>query len=136
MLNTRIKCCGMKKSEGRLFVRDKLIILFMKKLNLFNDLFWKNKVIGIGKGHDDMYRSMYVQEPILVYLDYIVCHNNRIKATFFCLYVGIVRLWNFTFKLQYWVCGGILFLYMVATDISFQNPLTFPDLSLTKVKFP
>ena len=89
MLNTRIKCCEIKKSEGRLFVPDKLIILFITKLNLFIDLLWKNKVIGIRKGHDKMYRSMYAQEPI-------VCHNNRIKATFYCLYVGIVRLWNFT----------------------------------------
>ena len=96
MLNTRIKCRGIKKSEGRLFVRDKLIILFITKLNLFIDLFWKNKVIGIGKGHDNMYRSMYVQEPILVCLDYTVCHNNRIKATFYCPYVAIVSLWNFT----------------------------------------
>ena len=99
MLNTRIKFCGIKKSEGRLFVRDKLMILFIANLNLFNDLFWKNKVIGIGKGHDDMYRSMYVQGLIFVCLDYIACHNNRIKANFYCLYVGIVRLWNFTFKL-------------------------------------
>ena len=94
MLNTRIKCRGIKKSEGRLFVRDKLIILFITKLNLFIDLFWKNKAIGIRKGHDNI--SMYFQEPILVCLDYIVCHNNRIKATFYCLYVGIVRLRNFT----------------------------------------
>ena len=96
MLNTRIKCCGIKKSEGRLFVRDKLSILFITKRNLFIDLFWKNKVIGIRKGHDNMYRSLYVQEPILGCLDYVVCHNNRIKATFYCLYVDIVRLWNFT----------------------------------------
>ena len=53
-MNMRIKCCGIKKSEGRLFERDKLIILFITKLNLFIDLFWKNKVIGIGKGHDDI----------------------------------------------------------------------------------
>ena len=71
MLNTRIKCRGIKKSEGRLFVRDKLIILFITKLNLFIDLFWKNKVIGIRKGHDNMNRSMYVQESILVCLDYL-----------------------------------------------------------------
>ena len=95
MLNTRIKCRGIKKSEKRLFVRDKLIILFITKLNLFIDLFWKNKVMGIRKGHDNMYRSMYVQESILVCLGYIVCHNNRIKATFY-FYVGIVRRWNFT----------------------------------------
>ena len=39
---------------------------------------------------------MYVQEPILVCLDYIVCHNSQIKATFYRLSVGIVRLRNFT----------------------------------------
>ena len=54
MLNTRIKCRGTKKSEERLFVRDKLIILFITKLNLFIDLFWKNKIIDIRKGHDNV----------------------------------------------------------------------------------
>ena len=81
----RIKCCGIKKSEWRLFVRDKLIILFIIKLyNLFFDLFWKNKVIGIGKGHDVMYRFMYVSTTLYV--------SNRIEATLYYLYVGIVRL--------------------------------------------
>ena len=54
------------KSEGRLFIRDKLIILFITELNLRIDLFWKKKVIGIGKGHDDMCRSMYVSTTLYV----------------------------------------------------------------------
>ena len=35
MIPDAAPCCGIKKSEGRLFVRDKLIILFITKLNLF-----------------------------------------------------------------------------------------------------
>ena len=80
MLNTRIKCRGIKKSEGRLFVRDKLIILFITKLNLFIDLFWKNKVIGIRKGHDNMYRSpsWYVSTTL-----YVTTIGLRLLSTVF-----------------------------------------------------
>ena len=37
----------------------------------------------------------------------IVRHNNWIEATIYYLYVGVVRLGNFT---SYWVYGGMLFL--------------------------
>ena len=84
----RIKCCGIKRSEWRLFVRDKLILFIIKLYNLFFDLYWKNKVIGIRKGHDVMYRFMYVSTTLYV--------SNRIEATIYYLYVGIVRLGNLT----------------------------------------
>ena len=42
----------------------------------------------IGKGHDVMYRSMYVSTTLYV--------SSRIEATIYYLYVGIVRLGKFT----------------------------------------
>ena len=32
----------------------------------------------------------------------IVCHDNRIETTVYCLYVGVVRLGNFTSLLAWW----------------------------------
>ena len=76
MLNTRIKC-GPKKCICS------YLTSCLSQINLIIDLFWE-------MGYVEMYRSMYVSTTITV------CHNNRIEATVYYLYVGVVRLGNFT----------------------------------------